>query len=125
MGAARQHPIGMGRPLPHGFARHVDHTELSWSHEADGSQRATFAVTSPGAEALRLLLHFDRFPDGVELRFSGYHSAAPISPPLTPEAVALRQSSRGHAYWSLPMGCWRGLPLRLSAASSAALGCGN
>ena len=99
-GSPRQHPIGMGRPLPHGFARHVDHTELSWSHEADGSQRATFAVTSPGAEALRLLLHFDRFPDGVELRFSGYHSAAPISPPLTPEAVALRQSSRGHAYWS-------------------------
>ena len=44
---------------------------LSWQSLPDGGSAARFAVSSPGALALRLGLNFKDIPAGAELRFLG------------------------------------------------------
>ncbi len=52
-------------------AQNGDTPVLAWKATPDGGMAARFAVTSPGARALRVALRFNDVPAGAELRFLG------------------------------------------------------
>lgn len=98
----RRQPVGVGRALPAPYAEHLDPGSLVWLALPDGGRTGVFAVTSPGAAALRLQLVFQSLPEGVELRFFNPAARAEAVGPVT-RALLLQSAAPGTGprdYWS-------------------------
>ena len=71
--------IGFGRDLPEIYQGDL-YPRLTWVHAAGGGEVATFAVTSPGARAIRVAIAADRLPASAEVRFFGRKNAEVFGP---------------------------------------------
>ena len=94
--------IGFGRAIPAAYQGDLQPL-LQWVPEADGTATAVVAVTSPGAQALRVALDVTDLPGGVELRFFSLAQPAQVFGPFT--ARDMRQASKDAnaprtPYWS-------------------------
>ena len=72
---------------------------LSWQSLPDGGSAARFAVTSPGALALRLGLNFKDIPAGAELRFLGANDGDVAVAVVNGEEIA-RLRREQPVYWT-------------------------
>jgi hypothetical protein len=72
---------------------------LSWKSLPDGGSAARFAVTSPGALALRLGLNFKQIPAGAELRFLGANDGDVAVAVVNGEEIA-RLRREQPVYWT-------------------------
>jgi hypothetical protein len=97
-------PIGFGRPLPAPFVADVQ-PFLQWVREQDGSMRAAFTVSSPGARAVRLGIDTTGLLDGTEFYFFGVDSPEQEFGPTAVEAMRMGAKTEGDKtarglYWS-------------------------
>jgi len=97
--------IGFGRALPAPYQGDLQPL-LEWVQEADGTATAVFAVTSPGAQALRLALDVTDLPAGVELRFFSLALPPQVFGPFTTRELrpggqeATQSAAEAMLYWS-------------------------
>lgn len=104
-GLDRRRRVGGHRLLPPEWSAPIAAKQLAWESVPGGGEVATFALTSPGALAVRLGVVFEQLPEGAEVRYYSPENPQDAAGPfeadfILPEPRLAKRGARPEIFWS-------------------------